>query len=332
MTEESARRAADGGECVSGFVPVCLSSLRSDTLADFDLYLRVPELSRPVLYRQRDLPFTEDVRQRLVQRGVARLYVLAEDHGRYLRYVESHLPTLLNDPSLPTETKTDLLYRSATNMMAEILEQPRASDVLRRSRDLVWSTCDYLLKDRFALQGLVRVMSFDYYTYTHSLNVFVFSVSLARRVGITDPDDIRQFGEGALLHDIGKSMIDAAIINFPGKLNAEQWDEVRKHPGHGYDLLIEQGVDNPRVLSVVRHHHEKLTGKGYPDGLKGDAIHRWVRIATIADIFDALTTRRAYKDALESFPALGVMRDEMGADLDPDLFRAFVQMMGDPTK
>lgn len=84
---------------------------------------------------------------------------------------------------------------------------------------------------------------------------------------------------------------------------------------------------NEVVLDVTLHHHEKLGGGGYPDGLKGDEIKPHVRIATICDIFDALTTARAYKDAVGSFPAFRIMQEELMGDLDPEYFKAFIEMM-----
>ena len=83
-------------------------------------------------------------------------------------------------------------------------------------------------------------------------------------------------------------------------------------------------------MDVVHHHHEKLDGSGYPEGLSGEELSPFARICTITDIFDALTTRRAYKDSLGSFPALRLMQEEFGAKLDKGLFRVFVEMMGRP--
>jgi HD-GYP domain-containing protein (c-di-GMP phosphodiesterase class II) len=94
--------------------------------------------------------------------------------------------------------------------------------------------------------------------------------------------------------------------------------------------MAEHGGLADVALDVTRHHHEKLSGSGYPDGLAGGEILPPVRICTIADIFDALTTRRSYKDAMGSFPALKLMRDELLDEIDRDLFQIFVEMMANP--
>lgn len=312
----------------AGFVPIRLASLRIDSVTEFDIYLPVGDRQPPVLYRERNLPFTEDVRQRLLEHGVTTLFVEKAQEKEYRRYVERNLPSILADPGLDTSAKSEMLYDSAIGLMEDVMADPRAGQVVPRSRAFVEGTCQFLREEKGSFRHLLRVTSFDYYTYTHSVNVFVFSVALAQRVGLTDALQLQKLGEGALLHDVGKSLIDPAIVNCRGKLDDAQWAEMRKHPVHGHDILREQGVVSETVLRIVRHHHEKIRGNGYPDAIGADEIPVTTRISTIADIFDALTTRRSYKPALNSFPALDLMRKEMAADLDPDLFRAFVEMMG----
>ena len=107
---------------------------------------------------------------------------------------------------------------------------------------------------------------------------------------------------------------------------------MRTHPIHSYELMKENGGLSESALDVARHHHERLNGLGYPDGLSGDEVSMYARIGKIADIFDALTTERSYKAAMPSFPALKLMREEMIQDLDADLFNVFVNMMANPQR
>jgi len=155
-------------------------------------------------------------------------------------------------------------------------------------------------------------------------------MSLAMRLELCDGDTLFEFGMGALLHDIGKYKIDLSIVNCPGKLSREQWEEIKLHPVYGDEILRERGLPSALALDIVRHHHEKLTGLGYPDGLKAAKILPLVRVCTIADIFDALSTRRAYKDAIPTFDALKLMKQEMREELDQQYFGEFVAMMGNP--
>ncbi len=310
--------------------PVPLSGFRADTVTDFDIYLVPRPDAEAVLYREKAMPFTAEILDRLVQNKVEAVFIDASQEHAYNKYMEANLTSIIHDPSVPVARKSELLYSSVQNLMAEMMADPRSGDMIDRSKAVVENTVDFLMAEPAAFENLLNMVSFDYYTYTHSVNVLFFSVALAQRAGYDDPGILRAYGDGLLLHDIGKSHIDPAIVNCRGKLSPEQWQIMKTHPAEGAAILQSHGNVPEVALDVVRHHHEKLTGSGYPDGLKGTEISQFVRICTIADIFDALTTQRSYKDALPSFPALKLMREEMSDEIDPALFGLFVGMMGNP--
>lgn len=312
-----------------GFFPINLSSLRTDTVCDFDLFLQAQPEHPMVLYRERNLEFTEDAKKRLQDNHVSRLFVPVEQAPVYYRYMETNLKSILTDPRVSVGERSEVLYGSAMHLVQDILDDPRAGSVLPRAKSMVENSVGFICHQETALKQLLKVSSYDYYTYTHSVNVLVFSVALGKYLGYPE-QVILALGNGALLHDVGKSMIDPAILNFPGKLSKQQFELVKRHTLYGYSILQHQGVTDKTMLDVARHHHEKLSGKGYPDGLSGEEIAEPVRISAIADIFDALTTRRPYKEALNSFDALKLMRQEMLEDLDTRLFNHFVAMLGEP--
>jgi HD-GYP domain-containing protein (c-di-GMP phosphodiesterase class II) len=328
--KNAAGRSLGWGNTEGGFRRIPIASLRLDSIPSFDIYTAVDGERGPVLYREKNLPITGDVLTLLEENRHEFLYIATDQEREYLRYTEANLDGVLADDSVPVEQKSQVIYSCAQGLVSQVLEEPRSRELIQRSRDLVQSTTNYMVNEKAAFSHLLKLVSYDYYTYTHSVNVFVFSVTLAQRVGFTDPDLLREYGEGVLLHDIGKSLIDPSITNCKGRLSAEQWESMRMHPVYGYDIMREHGTLSEMALGVVRHHHEKIRGGGYPDDLKGKQIEPLVRISTIADIFDALTTRRSYKDALGTFEALTIMRDEISRDLDEEYFRAFVAMMGNP--
>ena len=313
-----------------GYRTVPVASLRVDTMLIFDVHIRTAADQPPVLYRDRNLVFTSEALARIADHKHEHIFIPSGQDAAYRKYVEEHLDTILSDPNVSVAAKSEVVYSTAQSLVSDVLKEPRSQELLMRSRSLVSATTKFLTAEHTAFQHLLPLVSYDYYTYTHSVNVFVFSMSLAQRVGFTDQKLLEEFGEGALLHDIGKSQIDPEIVNCRGKLNDEQWKQMRKHPVYGYDLLSDHDKLGELALSVGRHHHEKIRGGGYPDDLVGKRIAPLVRVSTIADIFDALTTRRSYKPALESYKALRLMQDEMSKDLDPDYFRVFVEMMGNP--
>ena len=310
------------------YLPILITALRSNNITDFELYLR-SKPGEPVLYRAANIPFTEDDAARLTEAHIEHLLIKAQDSAAYSRYLERHLGAILVDSTLPMKARATTLYQCSQNLVKEVLEDPRSGEMMERTGNLVANTVEFLFRESTSFHNLMQVTSYDYYTYTHSVNVFVFSSSLAQRLGHSE-EEIHIFGQGALLHDVGKSRISPDIVNARGKLNDEQWKEMRMHTVYGHEILIGQGVTNEVILDVTRHHHEKLNGKGYPDGIKGDEISKWARMCTIADIFDALTTRRSYKEAMNSFPGLQFMKEHMSDEIDQQFFRAFVGLMGRP--
>ena len=318
------------GEQVEAFLAVPLRLLRIDVVAEFDIYFKAGAMAQPVLYRERNLPFTEEARERLDSNGVQTVFVPGDQEATYHRYMERNIAAIMKDSDVRPEEKSAILYSSMMRVVQDVMEAPRVGEAVPRSQAIVGSTCDLLYRQPGALGHLLEVMSFDYYTYTHSVNVMVFCTALAQRT-MTERGIVRDLALGALLHDVGKSQLDPAILNCRGKLTESQFEDMKKHPVFGYEILDESNLLSEEALDVVRHHHEKLTGEGYPDRLDGDGVSKVARITAIADIFDALTTRRSYKDALSSFPALRLMKQEMGHQLDPELFGVFVEMMGNPS-
>jgi HD-GYP domain-containing protein (c-di-GMP phosphodiesterase class II) len=321
---------AKSGEQSDPYLAVPLRLLRIDVVAEFDMYFKSGSMPQPVLYRERNLPFTEEARERLDSNGVETIYVPGDQESAYHRYMERNVGAIMKDNDVRPEEKSAILYSSMMRVVQEVMEAPRAGETVPRSQAIVGSTCDFLYSQPGALGHLLEVMSFDYYTYTHSVNVMVFSTALSQRV-MSERGIVQDLSLGALLHDVGKSQLDPSILNCKGKLTDAQFEDMKKHPVFGYEILGESNLLSEGALDVVRHHHEKLTGDGYPDNLEGESVSKAARITAIADIFDALTTRRSYKDALSSFPALRMMKQEMGHQLDPELFGVFVEMMGNPS-
>jgi len=316
----------------NGFVPIKLASLRLDTVTNFDIYFQ-PSPGQPyVLYSERNIRFTDAVRQRLLDGHLDTVYILSSHQGAYGRYVEENLAAILEDESIPVEEKSEALYASATGLIESVLDDPESAENVKRSKDVVKNTVNFMLAERDAFASLLKQVSLDYQVYTHSVNVVTYSVSLAQRTGHASPATLRELAIGALLHDVGKSRIDPQILASSAALSERQWDEMRKHPQYGHEILSATGTVGEIALDIVLHHHEKRRGGGYPDNLDGDSISPFVRIVSIADIFDALTTNRPFQQAQKTFTALSIMRTRLAADLDPELFRAFVDMMGRPTR
>lgn len=142
-----------------------------------------------------------------------------------------------------------------------------------------------------------------------------------------DRQELTSLGRAALLHDLGKSKIQHNIVDKSGKLTYQEFEEMKAHPSLGHEIAINIGIDDKNMLDGIRHHHEKLDGTGYPDKLKGNEITLFPRIIGVCDIFDALTTRRSYKQAFTSFNALSLMKTQMDTHLDTSIVNAFIKML-----
>jgi HD-GYP domain-containing protein (c-di-GMP phosphodiesterase class II) len=316
-----------GGNNSASYRAVPVELLRPEEIADFDIYLQSGPGRPYVLYRKKHLPFTAEEKERLEEHRVTRVHIHTDQEADFQRYVERNLGTIMDDSAVAPEEKAEVLYGSLVGVVEDVLSDPRAGDMVPRSKQIVANACKFLYGQGNSLEHMMRVCSFDYYTYTHSVNVFVFTMTLGQK--LFDKDFlVNEVGLGALLHDVGKSRIDPAIINCKGKLTAEQFETIKLHPVYSDEILREKGGVPAVSLDMARHHHERIKGGGYPDNLEGNAISKEVRVVTLADIFDALTTRRSYKEPIDSFPALKLMREEMTEHLDMELFGVFVQMMG----
>ena len=155
---------------------------------------------------------------------------------------------------------------------------------------------------------VTRLKTKDEGTYVHSLAVSALMMRLARLLDY-DENATRELGVAGLLHDVGKLMIPNAVLNKNGRLDTDEKRLVRNHPELGYRLLKEQANVSEMVLDVCRHHHEALDGSGYPLGLKSDQLSPEIRLSTVCDVFEALTSTRPYKRPWSNRDALNWMFD-----------------------
>ncbi len=165
----------------------------------------------------------------------------------------------------------------------------------------------------------------DAYTRGHSEKVMEYSVLLARRMGL-EPEDLEVVRFAGLLHDIGKIGVPEHILNKPGRLTPAEFEEIKKHPTAGINIIADVPSMQP-LLPLILSHHETFNGKGYPEGLSGEEIPLGARILTITDSYDAMTSNRVYRKALDRDGALEIIGKEAGRQFDPDIARLFIETM-----
>jgi len=314
------------------YVPVPVATLIANTVPDFALYLTHPDYpGRRVLYRKQGLVLSKDHLARLQRHGVDHVYILAQDRPLQHRYMVESARQLLDDPATPAPQKAAMIYEFSKSAVQCAFDEPCEQNI-KTCRDLAQEQVRYVVSDPQAVASLLRIISHDYYTYTHSVNVCSFTVALCRRAGIDDLERLKVIGIGAMLHDVGKSRIDRAIINKPGALSPLERKEIRRHPELGMALLTHTNPVPPEAEELVLGHHEKCDGSGYPRGLAADDLSLPVRACAIADVFDALTTHRSYKHARSAFDSLNLMQRKMSRQLDPVLLAEFIRLIGEASR
>jgi putative nucleotidyltransferase with HDIG domain len=164
----------------------------------------------------------------------------------------------------------------------------------------------------------------DPYTHGHSRRVTMYSMIIGKELGL-DKDLLEDIRLSGLLHDIGKIAIPEAILLKPGKLTDEEWLSLREHPQKGANMIAHVGEFN-KLVPGIKHHHEHYNGKGYPAGLKGDEIPLIARIISVADAFDAMTSKRIYRDALNETEALKEIKRCKGTQFDPQIADVFLNV------
>lgn len=217
--------------------------------------------------------------------------------------------------------------RENSKLLVESLAQnPRSGKLMVETKNAVSDLAQSVMDNPNTFYSMIKINNYDYYTYTHSVNVSTMSMALALAAGMRDKEDLSDLGLGAIVHDLGKSKVDNSLINKPGKLTDKEFVQVKNHVTLGMEMLKENHAINERIIIPVAQHHEKLTGKGYPNGLEGDQIHIFGRISSIIDIYDALTTKRSYKEAFMPFDSLAIIIKGQD-DYDMGLLKILVKML-----
>jgi HD-GYP domain-containing protein (c-di-GMP phosphodiesterase class II) len=178
--------------------------------------------------------------------------------------------------------------------------------------------------DTNLLLNLSHLKTYDFYLFSHVVNVCVLSVIIGREMKMSS-DELKELGMSALLHDFGMTKIDQAIYNQESKLTPEQWQEIRKHPDYGFELLSGNQFST-EVLQGIRQHHERINGSGYPLGLKGPEIGQFGKVIAIADVYDACISPRKHRKRYTPYEALKILLGDSHL-FEIKILKAFIASM-----
>ncbi len=297
-----------------------------DTKGDFGIYLK--HQNRFILYANPQERITIEHLQRLHDNGVKEIYVLTAQRQAYDQYLDRNLGRMLLDDNLPQPERAKLFYSASISIVGDIFKRRLPPNLVEQAYDKMLKLVNLGLKyltRADSLKSVASLISHDYQTFNHCVHVFIYTASILQTFGLEE-EEVAQCGLGALLHDIGKTVIPKAILNKPGKLTATERQVVETHPVKGVGLLVHAPLSR-QVTQAVLFHHERVNGQGYPAGLRGQEIPLAVKAVTVSDVYDALTADRPYARQYSPFEALSIMRDEMNGHFDQEVFKRLVLVL-----
>ncbi len=308
------------------YFPVSLFVLQPDIVHNFEVYLKQGE--RFVLYTKEKEEFSEDLKQRLYDNGIETVYVPYTQQDVFENHMLHNLGNILDNEEIPNQVRSQVFLDISSQEVEKIFQDSYLlfeENTLNDIYSIVESSLEFLANDD-SLRNIGKLVSHDYMTYSHCVHVFVYTTAMMKRYQF-DQQMIVDTGVGAMLHDVGKSLIPTKVLNKPGKLNEEEWALIKKHPVYGLRLCA--GLDlSSQVLNCIVFHHERFNGQGYPSGLYGQYIPYPVRIMTCCDVYDALTSDRPYAKAEKPYQALAIMNEDMKGTFDEQILQDFIVMLG----
>lgn len=214
------------------------------------------------------------------------------------------------------------------NNVYQLSDVKENRDRLKKAELLEISPVELVKKEYFELVVktlLAALKCKDDYTWGHSLRVAYFCVSVGREMGFTEAE-IYELEVSALFHDIGKIGVPDNVLTKPSRLTDDEFNEMKLHPSKSFEILQDFPVFEKMAINA-KYHHERFDGRGYPEGLKGEAIPLFARIILISDTFDAMTSTRPYRAGLSFDVAFSELREFAGTQFDPYIVEKFISCM-----
>ncbi|MFC1509159.1 HD-GYP domain-containing protein [Candidatus Omnitrophota bacterium] len=313
------------------YIHIPAETLLNKSRLSFDVFIKASE-NRMILYCARNKVVSEEACDKLFSKQLhEKLYIFKKDKSYYDLYLESILNNILLDSNLRIHEKSEIAYDAIHRAAVSLFESPKAEKI-QRYKKVILDTMEFVIKNNESLQNLISLTSFQTSIFSHCINVGIYSMGITIELLKIKPTlNYQEMVPGFFLHDIGKCGVPLEILNKKGPLTNIEWKFIKRHPMEGCNLLKKQKELTRETEIIISQHHERFNGNGYPKGLSGGKIHLYAKICALADVFDALTSHRPYRQQYSSFVALKIMKDELQKSYDPKLFNLFVKLFGKTT-
>jgi HD-GYP domain-containing protein (c-di-GMP phosphodiesterase class II) len=305
------------------YTPIIIESLIFGKNSDYPLYIKSG--GNYILYRSKALIFSQSDALRLKNNGVDNLYIETKDKDKYDNDILEHIETIIKSPDTNFEEKAVKIYIYSKVYAEYVITTGNLRDNQENVKRTIETTIEYLLMSEFGFMNLLNLSSYDYNEVGHGMNVSIYSMALANRLGFSNKISLYEVGLAGLTHDIGKLKIPKELLSKKG-LSESEVNEIRKHPIYSKEILTANGIDNRNVINGVLEHHEASNGSGYPFGKMEEDISAYGKILIIANRFDSLTRNRPYRIKLSVSDTLNLM--ERNSELYNTAFlREFILLM-----
>lgn len=301
-----------------------LEKILDNSTTDFDLFLTVS--NHVVLYGSEPYKWQRRELENLLKHGYKFFLIKQEDEAKAKMYMQlAQLPLI--DKNLKPAERIQSIEQVGAAFTKCLYEGDITPACIEKAKTIADSLVACVAEDTGCIKMLSGLGDHDYYTYYHSVRVATYTVAIAIQLGQNDPDLLREIALGGIFHDIGKKSVPLDVLNKTGPLTNEEWNKMRSHPEQGLTVVTESILSHvPR--EIILHHHEKLDGSGYPHGLNKDSLLYEVQIATLADIFDALTSSRAYQQKRTRFEALDFIKHNLlKGKISTDTYKALISCL-----
>jgi putative nucleotidyltransferase with HDIG domain len=279
-----------------------------------------------ILFQEKGRRWVQDDSTKLENFGISELYTKFDHESQWHEFMDNKMQLLLDEPQMSVQEKARIVYMTSVSSANAVFQNPKSPEAAQRSVSFVKHCIDYLNQDSSAFYELFSTSAQNMAEHSHGLHVAAYSVTLAKHLGHKEEKDLLALGVGAVLHDIGKTKIDRALLEKPGKPTREEMELLKKHTTFGYEIANHHSVFVPDLArKIVWQHHERIDGSGYPKGLVNIPI--FSQIVGIVDVFDAMTSHRPYKAQTRSVDTLMEMLQMNKGGFDRNLLIAFIEMM-----
>jgi len=283
-----------------------------------------------VLYKASDRVFTADDYHRLERNNTEFLYVRSGDMESINEFMERGLAEMLARDDLSRSAKGRILYQTSVNCLIDLFESPETTANRIRCRNMVQHILQRVATDTHALESLKSIVDHNFYIFTHSVQVAALSLLVHSELFTLAHDEMVDIGTGSLIHDYGMTFITSEVLEKNDALSDIEYYKVKQHTQKGYEYLKQSGNYSEIVLNIVRYHHERYDGNGYPTGKKGNDIPRSGQVASICDVYSALIMDRPQRKANSHADAVMIMREEAkNGAFNLELFNSFLEIINE---